>query len=372
MSKRKNNRDYMHKHGEINPTDQEVKDLLEEGTAPEASAEPEIEPEAPKNDEIHEEPVEISEEEPENEEPENGDSESEEYEDEESVYSDGAEEDEEDEEEEEDELEKKLKRAKRRNLILFIIIIILLLLLGSCSAMYQKKKACCDGCAVQEEDIIEVDPNQGQYASEETIEEHVKMIAMPGWTGFTIPANTTSISQGFEYHNPSSNSWYEDTVTINGIETETFIVGEDEVKIDHLLRIAGIKNTVKSIVSYDESLFKVELGSDNQFFIKGLKGFNGTQEIVVETANGEQTTLSVTSKNDFYYMTFALYIEGNGEDELIYQSGLVEPGMYIQRMEMTRALKSGTYDAYVLCQPYKSDGRTKTNNGIVKLTLKVA
>lgn len=278
-------------------------------------------------------------------------------------------------EDDESELEMKLKRSNRRNRIFLFTIIILLMLLGSCIAMYQRKKATCDNsCPAEEEEVIDFDPNQGQYASEEEIDEHIKQIAMPGWASFTIPANTTSISQGFEFHNPTGNSWYEDTITINGIETETIIVGENEVKIDHLLRIVGIKNTVKSIVSYDDSLFKVELGSDNQFFIKGLKGFDGTQEIVVETANGDRVTLSVTSKAQAYYMTFGLYIEGeNGaEDELIYQSGLVEPGMYIQRMDLTRTLKRGTYKAYVLCQPYKSDAKTKTNNGIVEITLYVA
>lgn len=277
--------------------------------------------------------------------------------------------------EDEDELEKKLKHSRRRNRIFLIIIIILLLLLGSCSAMYQKQKADCNNaCTAQEEEVVDFDPNQGQYATEEEIETHVKQIGLPGWVSFTIPANTTSISQGFEFHNPASNSWYEDTVTINGIETETFIVGEDEIKIDHLLRIVGIKNTVKSIVSYDENLFRVELGSDNQFFIKGLKGFDGTQEIVVETANGDQVTLSVTSQAQNYYMTFGLYLEGenDADDELLYQSGLVEPGNYIQRIELSRSLKRGTYKAYVLCQPYKSDAKTKTNNGIVEITLYVA
>ncbi len=272
-----------------------------------------------------------------------------------------------------DKLEGKLDREKKKNTIFLLTIIILLLLLGSCSAFYLKKSKECSNCSITSEDeTVEIDPNQGKYASEETIEKHDRLIAMPGWVSFTIPANSLSITQGFEFHNPASNSWYEDTVTINGIETETFIVGEDEIKINHLLRIAGIKNTVKGVVSYDSDLFKVELGSDNQYFIKGLNGFEGTQEIIVELANGENVTLSVTSKNEFYYMSFALYIEGDESDELLYQSGLVEPGMYIQRMELSKALKSGSYSAYVLCQPYKSDAKTKTNNGIVKITLNAA
>lgn len=40
-------------------------------------------------------------------------------------------------------------------------------------------------------------------------------------------------------------------------------------------------------------------------------------------------------------------------------------------MEMTRALKKGTYDAYIVIQPYKSDKKTETNSGIVNITLNV-
>ena len=69
-------------------------------------------------------------------------------------------------------------------------------------------------------------------------------------------------------------------------------------------------------------------------------------------------------------MTFGLYLSSN--DELLYQSDLVAPGNYIQRMEMTRALEPGTYDAYVVCQPYCSDGLTKTNSGVVRITLTAA
>ena len=38
-------------------------------------------------------------------------------------------------------------------------------------------------------------------------------------------------------------------------------------------------------------------------------------------------------------------------------------------MDISRKLKSGTYDAYVVCQPYRSDKTTKTNSGVVKITL---
>ena len=59
------------------------------------------------------------------------------------------------------------------------------------------------------------------------------------------------------------------------------------------------------------------------------------------------------------------------EDTLLYQSGLVEPGMYIQQMEMTQPLAPGEYEAFVDIQPYKSDKAIKTNSGTVKITLTV-
>ena len=68
-------------------------------------------------------------------------------------------------------------------------------------------------------------------------------------------------------------------------------------------------------------------------------------------------------------MTFALYLKEN--DELLYQSGLVSPNNYIQKMEISRPLKKGSYDAYIVIQPYRSDKKTKTNQGVVNLTLNV-
>ena len=85
--------------------------------------------------------------------------------------------------------------------------------------------------------------------------------------------------------------------------------------------------------------------------------------------DGTRETIRATCFPECYYMTFALYLaEG---DELLYQSGLVEPGKYLQRMELARPLEPGTYDAYVVCQPYLSDQETKTNQGVVRITLNV-
>ena len=273
----------------------------------------------------------------------------------------------EDSEDEIDSLGRKLRTQKRINVILIITIIILLLTIGSCSFLRCRNT----NQTVDDETVSPtIDPSQGQYSAEELENVYERLIAMPGWGGFTIPANTLTITTGFEFHNPADNSWYEDTVSINGQEVETFIVNDSEVEIDHLLRLVGIKDTVKSVKEYDSNYFNCYLNSDNKFTIKGIAGFDETKEVIVELANGEEVTLSITCNHKVYYMTFGLYLKGeDGNDELLYQSGLVEPGMYIQKMELSRSLKSGTYDAYVFCQPYYEDGVTKTNSGIVEIKL---
>lgn len=51
---------------------------------------------------------------------------------------------------------------------------------------------------------------QAQYVKPETPIDRSKNVTLPGWGGFTIPANTNIINQGFEFHNPAENFWYED------------------------------------------------------------------------------------------------------------------------------------------------------------------
>ena len=51
---------------------------------------------------------------------------------------------------------------------------------------------------------------QAQYVKPETPIDRSKNVTLPGWGGFTIPAKTKKITQGFEFHNPAENLWYED------------------------------------------------------------------------------------------------------------------------------------------------------------------
>lgn len=265
------------------------------------------------------------------------------------------------------------EKTKRLIIALTSVIVVLLLVLCFGGMLLKQKSDCCNNSLENKQ--LTIDENQGSFQTDEEKHRYVRQITLPGWGSFNIPANQLTVSQGFEFHNPAKNSWFEDTVFIEDKELETFIVEENEIELDHLLRLSGNKNIAKSIVSYDEEYFDIYENAENKYVMKGLNGFEGEKEIVVETADGNTVTLRVTSNHNFYYMTFALYLgdpSDDKEDELLYQSNLVEPNKYIQRMELSRPLSSGSYDAFVVCQPYKSDAATPTNNGVVKLVLKAS
>ena len=215
-----------------------------------------------------------------------------------------------------------------------------------------------------------MEENQAEYVKPEEPIDRSKNITLPGWGGFTIPAGTKTITQGFEFHNPEENYWYEDWISINGSQLEKLVVDSGTaVELNHYLKLAGLDGSVTSVKSYDENCFEIAQNAEGVYTVAGIGGFEGTKDIVVETDQGEEVTLTAECQNQCYYMTFGLYLTDG--DELLYQSNLVAPGKYIQKMEMSRSLDAGTYDAYVVCQPYQSDKETKTNQGVVKITLTV-
>lgn len=71
-----------------------------------------------------------------------------------------------------------------------------------------------------------------------------------------------------------------------------------------------------------------------------------------------------------YYLTFQLRLKETGE--VLYTSGLVEPGLHIQKITLSRPLEAGTYAAVVHVQPYRMDeNQTPTNNANMETTLNV-
>lgn len=154
---------------------------------------------------------------------------------------------------------------------------------------------------------LELDDSQGDYEAQ--VQAYSRNIVMPGWVSLTIPANTTDITSGIDFYNPSKNLWYECT------------------KCHHPL---------------DENYKCTNTKCNEQY----------------DTSNASQNC---------FYMTFALYLRNN--DECLYQSKLVEPDKHIQHISLNRALSSGEYNAYVFIQPYMSDMKTPCNNGRVDIKL---
>ena len=259
-------------------------------------------------------------------------------------------------------MEQKADGQKKNTWIIFLL---LLIIIGLCSYIFlsgrnQKQEP--------PEPIQKVEQNQGEYVKPEQPIDRSKNVTLPGWGGFTIPANEKEITQGFEFHNPEENLWYEDQISFNGKNLEKLVADSgNKTDLNHYLKLAGINESVTEVTDYDPECFRMEKSEDGVYTVEAIGGFEGTKTITVKTNAGNEVKLDVSCAENYYYMTFALYLAEN--DELLYQSDLVSPGKYIQKMEMTRALEPGTYDAYVVCQPYQSDKATKTNQGVVKITL---
>lgn len=269
---------------------------------------------------------------------------------------------------EKEEVELNKKKEKRNRRITEIIIGILLLIiatLGGCILFGQKSSK-------SDTPTQDMDTAQGTYVKPEEPMDRSKNVTLPGWGSFTIPKDTTEITQGFEFHNPEENFWYVDTISINGKDVEDLVVDSgNKVELNHYLKLANINKSVKEVSAYNSDLFDIEQNEDGNYTVEAINFFTeGKQTIEVVLDDGSTQLIDVTSRSDCYYMTFTLCLSDN--DEVLYQSGLVAPGNYIQKMELNKALEAGSYDAYVLIQPYKSDKKTVTNSGRVNITLNVA
>lgn len=280
--------------------------------------------------------------------------------------------------------EEKKKKSNKKSIIaiifavIAIVLVILLLLLKGCNPVSNLP-------ADNTDTPVAVEKTQGTYVAPETPVDRSKQVTLPGWGSFTIPANTTNITQGFEFHNPEENIWYEDNIYDGDKFLEKLVVDSgDKISLNHYLEMSGIKSYAVE-VECDDSVFSVtdepvlddngnETGKTEKC-IQAIAPFEESKNITVTCEDGTVKSYNVQGMQNYYYMTFALYLDNSangGDDELLYQSGLVEPGMYIQQMEMARALDAGTYEAYVVIQPYQSDKTTKTNSGTVKIALTAA
>lgn len=100
----------------------------------------------------------------------------------------------------------------------------------------------------------------------------------------------------------------------------------------------------------------------------------GIPEIKFKANQKEQNVILTNHKKNegVCFMEFTIYLDKNGNkaiddgDEMIYKSGLVQPGYSISKFSINRTLAAGEYDAVVMQQPYSLDQqRTKLNNMVV-------
>ena len=72
--------------------------------------------------------------------------------------------------------------------------------------------------------------------------------------------------------------------------------------------------------------------------------------------------------NEDYYLQFNIILKDT--EELIYSSGLVEYGGYINTIELNKELQKGEYDAIVFIQPYDM-AMNKTNSAQLSVKIKL-
>lgn len=262
----------------------------------------------------------------------------------------------------------KKNQEKTKKLIITVLFLVLALAIVILLAMNLMKKP------VEKEvsKPLEMDETQDVYVKPESPIDRSKVVTMPGWGSFTIPANTTNITKGFEFHNPEENVWYEILVSYNGEALENIVVDSGtKVKVNHYLGLAGLKENA-SDVKCDKNIFTLEKDEDGDLAIYANDKFDSDTTMTVVCDDGKEYTFDLTCGYNCYYMTFSLYLgtpEDKDNSDLLYESGLVSPGMYIQTMTINKALSEGTYKAYVFIQPYRSDKITKTNSGTIVLEL---
>jgi len=261
--------------------------------------------------------------------------------------------------------EKKVDKNRLLTIILAValVIVIILLLLKSCSPSNG------GGTDTPTPTPPEIEENQGVYVKPESPIDRSRNVTLPGWGSFTIPKDTTHIDKGFEFHNPEQNTWYEVTVSYNGSGLEKLIVDSGNVATaEHYAKLANIRGEKYEFKSWNEKYFDVTEEEGVQY-ITAIGPFEGEEEIII-TVDGQDYIFNAKCSYELYYMTFSLYLDNGGEnDELLYESGLVMPGNYIQTMEISRPLSAGTYKAYIYIQPYRSDKVSKTNTGKVVIDL---
>lgn len=147
---------------------------------------------------------------------------------------------------------------KNTSRVVIGVLVVLVLLLGGYIAVSGGKSAATANGA-SEAAALPMETYQAQYVKPETPIDRSKNVTLPGWGGFTIPAKTKKITQGFEFHNPAENLWYEDWVSLDGTTLEKLVVDSGQTtELSHYLRLAGIQAEVTKVLDADPAYFEIQ------------------------------------------------------------------------------------------------------------------
>lgn len=99
----------------------------------------------------------------------------------------------------------------------------------------------------------------------------------------------------------------------------------------------------------------------------------GITYIHVSTENNRMTSAFYNPEENsgLYYLKFELRADIDGKREVLYTSGLIEPGKCVYDIKLSRKLEKGVYNAVVHVQPYRINKElTPTNNADIMATIK--
>ena len=68
-----------------------------------------------------------------------------------------------------------------------------------------------------------------------------------------------------------------------------------------------------------------------------------------------------------YYLSFSVYLKD--QDKPLAETGLIQPGESALKLELSKALEPGEYEAVVLVQPYRMADGSATNNAEIETIL---
>lgn len=91
----------------------------------------------------------------------------------------------------------------------------------------------------------------------------------------------------------------------------------------------------------------------------------GKKDVAVDFYNPKEN-------EGMYYLTFELRLCDSSEQgyEVLYASGLVEPGKHIDQITLFRGLEKGTHEAVIHVQPYRmNEEKAFTNNADIRIVL---